>query len=39
LVAAGADFIAASGSVWGHEQNAAAAVRAFNDIFDAAHQK
>jgi thiamine-phosphate pyrophosphorylase len=39
LVAAGADFIAASGSVWGHEQGAAAAVRAFNDIFDAAHQK
>ena len=39
LVAAGADFIAASGGVWQHGEGAAAAVRAFNDIFDTAHQK
>lgn len=39
LVAAGADFIAASGGVWQHGEGAAAAVRAFNDIFDKAHQK
>jgi thiamine-phosphate pyrophosphorylase len=39
LVAAGADFISASGSVWGHKEGASAAVRAFNQIFDEAHQK
>ncbi|MGB1406099.1 MAG: thiamine phosphate synthase [Parvibaculales bacterium] len=39
LVTAGADFIAASGGVWQHGEGAAAAVRAFNDIFDTAHQK
>lgn len=38
LVKAGADFIAASGSVWQHKDGPAAAVRAFNDIFDAAHR-
>ena len=39
LVAAGADFIAASAGVWHHGDGAVAAVRAFNDIFDRAHQK
>ncbi|MGB1550091.1 MAG: thiamine phosphate synthase [Parvibaculales bacterium] len=39
LVAAGADFIAASGGVWQHGEGAAAAVRAFNEIFDATHEK
>ena len=39
LVAAGADFIAASAGVWQYDDGAAAAVRAFNEIFDAAHQK
>ena len=39
LVEAGADFIAASASVWGHKDGPAAAVRAFNQIFDAAHKK
>jgi thiamine-phosphate pyrophosphorylase len=39
LVAAGADFIAASGSIWGHGEGAAASVRAFNQLFDEAHQK
>ncbi|HAT08707.1 MAG TPA: thiamine phosphate synthase [Rhodobiaceae bacterium] len=38
LVAAGADFIAASSSVWRHGDGPAAAVRAFNEIFDAAHE-
>ena len=39
LVAGGADFIAASGGVWQYGEGAAAAVRAFNDIFETAHQK
>lgn len=39
LVEAGADFIAASGSVWGHEDGAAAAIAAFTDLFDALHGK
>ena len=39
LVAAGADFIAASNSVWQHAGGAALAVQAFNDIFDAVHEK
>lgn len=33
LVAAGADFLAVSGSVWNHPEGPAAAVRAFSDIF------
>ena len=33
LVAAGADFLAVSGGVWGHADGPAAAVRAFADIF------
>ena len=37
LVKAGADFIAASGSVWNHEDGAAQAVSAFNRVFDEAH--
>ena len=36
--AAGADFIAASSSVWQHGDGAQA-VRAFNEIFDATHEK
>jgi thiamine-phosphate pyrophosphorylase len=39
LVAAGADFIAASNSVWQQAGGAALAVQAFNDIFDAVHEK
>jgi len=39
LVEAGADFIAASGSIWGHAEGAAAAVGAFNRVFDAAFAK
>ena len=39
LVEAGADFIAASGSVWGHEDGPAAAIAAFSDLFDALHGK
>jgi thiamine-phosphate pyrophosphorylase len=34
LVRAGADFLAVSAGVWSHPQGPAAAVRAFNDIFD-----
>lgn len=34
LVAAGADFLAVSAGVWSHADGAAAAVRAFNAIFD-----
>ncbi|HXZ66983.1 MAG TPA: thiamine phosphate synthase [Alphaproteobacteria bacterium] len=34
LVAAGADFLAAASSVWNHPNGAAAAVRAFNALFD-----
>ncbi|MFZ1988403.1 MAG: thiamine phosphate synthase [Alphaproteobacteria bacterium] len=34
LVEAGADFIAATSSVWNHPEGAAAAVRAFHDLFD-----
>ncbi len=36
LVAAGADFIAASGSIWQHADGPAAAVAGFNRIFDEA---
>jgi thiamine-phosphate pyrophosphorylase len=35
LVAAGADFLAVAGGVWSHADGPAAAVRAFNAIFDA----
>lgn len=34
LVTAGADFLAVSSGVWSHEEGPAAAVRAFNAIFD-----
>jgi len=34
LVTAGADFIAVSSGVWSHPEGPAAAVRAFNDLFD-----
>lgn len=34
LVEAGADFIAVGGGVWNHPDSPAAAVQAFNDIFD-----
>lgn len=34
LVTAGADFIAVSSGVWAYEQGPAAAVRAFNTLFD-----
>lgn len=34
LVTAGADFLAVSAGVWGHEEGPAAAVRAFNHLFD-----
>ncbi|HAY06138.1 MAG TPA: thiamine phosphate synthase [Hyphomonas sp.] len=34
LVRAGADFIAVSAGVWAHEEGPAAAVRAFNSLFD-----
>lgn len=34
LVRAGADFIAAANGVWKHPEGPAAAVRAFNDVFD-----
>lgn len=34
LVEAGADFLAVAGGVWNHPQGPAAAVRAFNRIFD-----
>lgn len=34
LVQAGADFLAVSGGVWNHEVGPAAAVRAFNALFD-----
>lgn len=34
LVTAGADFLAVSSGVWNHEEGPAAAVRAFNAIFD-----
>lgn len=36
LAAAGADFIAVSSSVWQHAEGAAAAVAAFNAVFDTA---
>ena len=39
LVEAGADFIAASGSVWGHKDGPAAAIAAFTHFFDALHGK
>ena len=39
LVEAGADFIAASGSVWGHKEGPAASVAAFTDLFDTLHGK
>ncbi len=35
LVEAGADFLAVSSGVWGHKDGPAAAVKAFNAIFDA----
>lgn len=34
LVTAGADFLAVSAGVWAHEEGPAAAVRAFNELFD-----
>lgn len=34
LIEAGADFIAASGSVWQHAEGPAAAVEKFNAVFD-----
>lgn len=34
LVTAGADFLAVSSGVWAHEEDPAAAVRAFNALFD-----
>lgn len=34
LVTAGADFLAVSSGVWAHEEGPAAAVRAFNQLFD-----
>lgn len=34
LVTAGADFLAVSSGVWAHEEGTAAAVRAFNALFD-----
>ena len=37
LVDAGADFIAASAGVWQYADGPAAAVKRFNEIFDAAH--
>ena len=36
LVEAGADFLAVVGGVWNHAEGPAAAVRRFNEIFDAA---
>jgi thiamine-phosphate pyrophosphorylase len=36
LVAAGADFLAVSAGVWAHPDGAAAAVKAFNALFEAA---
>ena len=36
LIAAGADFLAVAGGVWGHKDGPEAAVRAFNELF-AAH--
>lgn len=36
LVRAGADFLAVSGAVWNHDDGPAAAVQAFNAIFDKA---
>lgn len=39
LVDAGADFIAASGSVWNHAEGAAAAVSRFNAVFDRLHDE
>ena len=35
LVEAGADFLAVSGAVWGHEENPAACVRAFAELLEA----
>lgn len=34
LVTAGADFLAVSAGVWAHQEGPAAAVRAFNELFD-----
>lgn len=36
IIEAGADFIAVAGGVWSHPDGAAAAVKAFNDIFEEA---
>ncbi|MFN4023255.1 MAG: thiamine phosphate synthase [Hyphomonas sp.] len=38
LVTAGADFLAVSAGVWAHEEGPAAAVRAFNHLFDDLHE-
>lgn len=38
LIAAGADFIAASSGVWAHADGPAAGVAEFNAVFDAAHK-
>src|SRR5205085_9130230 len=35
VIAAGADFLAVAGGVWSYKDGPQAAVRAFNDIFDA----
>jgi thiamine-phosphate pyrophosphorylase len=37
LVEAGVDFIAVSGGVWNYPAGPAAAVKAFNEIFDSVH--
>jgi thiamine-phosphate pyrophosphorylase len=39
LVRAGADFLAVSAGVWSHCEGPAAAIRAFNDIFDSEHAR
>lgn len=39
LVAAGADFIAASAGVWNHEAGPEAAIEAFNTVFDAHYRQ
>lgn len=39
LVEAGADFIAASGSVWGHKDGPAAAIATFTSLFEQLHGK
>jgi len=39
LVEAGADFLAVSAGVWAHPDGPGAAIGAFNQVFDAAHEK